>query len=63
MSQLMHHLIPLNGFLMAATTTGRFEQAWSYVMPAWGIAWASLLLYALSLYVRRPRPQTDKDMP
>ncbi len=32
--------------------------AWSYVWPAYGITWATLLLYGLSLWFRRAgRPQ------
>jgi hypothetical protein len=29
--------------------------AWSYVWPAYGLSWAAIGLYTLSLWVRRPR--------
>ncbi len=33
---------------------GRLQGGWEYVWAAYGIAWASLSLYALSLWLRRP---------
>lgn len=29
---------------------------WEYIWASWGIAWAGIALYALSLFVRRPKP-------
>jgi hypothetical protein len=34
---------------------GRIVGGWDFVGAAYGVAWAGLALYALSLWVRRPR--------
>ena len=34
---------------------GRIVGGWDFVYAAYGVAWAGLALYALSLWVRRPR--------
>jgi hypothetical protein len=34
---------------------GRIVGGWDSVGAAYGVAWAGLVLYALSLWVRRPR--------
>ena len=34
---------------------GRIVGGWDFVHAAYGVAWAGLALYALSLWVRRPR--------
>ena len=34
---------------------GRIVGGWDFVTAAYGVAWAGLALYALSLWVRRPR--------
>ena len=34
---------------------GRIVGGWDYVTAAYGVAWTGLVLYALSLWVRRPR--------
>ncbi|MBF5041085.1 hypothetical protein IR215_01665 [Simulacricoccus sp. 17bor-14] len=36
---------------------GRIVGGWDFVGRAYGVAWAGLALYALSLWVRRPRTQ------
>jgi len=33
---------------------GRIQGGWSFVWTAYGITWSALLLYALSLWARRP---------
>jgi hypothetical protein len=35
--------------------SGRVTGGWGYVWVSYGIAWGSFVLYALSLWVRRPR--------
>jgi hypothetical protein len=34
---------------------GRIVGGWDFVGAAYGVAWTALVLYALSLWVRRPR--------
>ena len=34
---------------------GYIVGGWEYVWAAWGIAWSGIVLYALSLFVRRPK--------
>jgi hypothetical protein len=34
---------------------GRIVGGWDFVYSSYGVAWAGLALYALSLWVRRPR--------
>lgn len=34
---------------------GRIVGGWDFVGAAYGVSWAGLVLYALSLWVRRPR--------
>jgi hypothetical protein len=34
---------------------GRIVGGWDFVHAAYGVAWTGLALYALSLWVRRPR--------
>ena len=34
---------------------GRIVGGWDFVGAAYGVAWTGLVLYALSLWVRRPR--------
>jgi hypothetical protein len=40
--------------LLAQVGLGRVQGGWEYVWAAYGIAWASLSLYSLSLWTRRP---------
>ncbi|WP_257457033.1 hypothetical protein [Archangium lipolyticum] len=40
--------------LLAQVGMGRIQGGWEYIWSAYGIAWASLSLYALSLWLRRP---------
>jgi hypothetical protein len=46
---------PLTYTLLAQVGSGRIQGGWEYIWSAYGIAWASLSLYALSLWVRRPK--------
>ncbi|RJS16346.1 hypothetical protein DRW03_30880 [Corallococcus sp. H22C18031201] len=42
--------------------TGRIQGGWGYVWASYGITWAALALYALSLWMRRPRtPSGSKE--
>ncbi|WP_224362235.1 hypothetical protein [Hyalangium versicolor] len=34
---------------------GRIQGGWGYVWTSYGITWAAFCLYALSLWVRRPK--------
>jgi hypothetical protein len=34
---------------------GYIVGGWEYVWASWGIAWLGMVLYAASLYVRRPK--------
>ncbi|MFY0522087.1 hypothetical protein ACN28I_02385 [Archangium gephyra] len=40
--------------LLAQVGSGRIQGGWEFVWAAYIIAWASLSLYALSLWLRRP---------
>jgi hypothetical protein len=40
--------------LLAQVGSGRIQGGWEYIWSAFFIAWASLSLYALSLWLRRP---------
>ncbi|MCY1079172.1 hypothetical protein [Archangium lansingense] len=45
--------------LLAQVGAGRIQGGWEYIWAAYGIAWASLSLYALSLWLRRPGQTTN----
>ena len=34
---------------------GRIVGGWEYVYAVWGLGWSGFALYALSLFVRRPK--------
>ncbi|HYO57877.1 hypothetical protein [Archangium sp.] len=40
--------------LLAQVGSGRIQGGWEYIWTAFLIAWASLSLYSLSLWLRRP---------
>ncbi|MGZ3458324.1 MAG: hypothetical protein ACXU86_07430 [Archangium sp.] len=40
--------------LLAQAGAGHIQGGWGYILTAYGIAWTSLSLYALSLWLRRP---------
>lgn len=44
--------------LLAQVGMGRIQGGWEYIWSAYGIAWVSLSLYALSLWMRRPGKAT-----
>ena len=35
--------------------SGRIQGGWGYVWTSYGIAWGSIALYSLSLWLRRPK--------
>ncbi|WP_224249155.1 hypothetical protein [Hyalangium gracile] len=35
--------------------SGRIQGGWSYVWVSYGITWGSFVVYALSLWLRRPK--------
>lgn len=39
--------------------SGQVTGGWSYIWLAYGVTWASIALYALSLWVRRPSRQQE----
>jgi hypothetical protein len=49
------HLSPL----LAQVGSGRIQGGWEYIWAAYLIAWASLSLYALSLWLRRHGQATN----
>ena len=42
------------GLVLADVGQGRIQGGWGYIWSSYGIAWGSLALYALSLWLRRP---------
>ncbi|HEX5753964.1 MAG TPA: hypothetical protein VFZ09_47710 [Archangium sp.] len=44
--------------LLAQVGSGRIQGGWEYIWAAYLIAWVSLSLYALSLWLRRPGQST-----
>jgi hypothetical protein len=44
----------MNTWTLLAAQTGRIQGGWEYVWTAYGVTWAALVLYALSLWLRRP---------
>ena len=38
----------------APRMSGFIVGGWEYVWASWGIAWSGIVLYALSLFTRRP---------
>ncbi len=40
--------------LLAQVGSGRVQGGWEYIWASYAIAWGSLALYALSLWLRRP---------
>lgn len=54
----LHSVLPTLLAQMGDTSrvgVGRIVGGWNYVAAAYGIAWGGLILYALSLWIRRPR--------
>jgi hypothetical protein len=43
--------------------SGRIQGGWEYVWASYGITWAVVALYALSLWARRPRGPEAKGKP
>ena len=40
---------------MSPVGSGRIQGGWEYVWGAYGVSWVALVLYAVSLWVRRPK--------
>lgn len=40
--------------LVLLAAAGRIEGGWGFVWTAYGLTWTALLLYGLSLWLRRP---------
>jgi hypothetical protein len=47
----------MSAFVLLAAETGRIQGGWSYVWTAYGLTWAALTLYAVSLWLRRPKKE------
>jgi hypothetical protein len=45
---------PHMSMLLAQVGAGRIQGGWEYIWAAYAIAWASISLYAVSLWLRRP---------
>ncbi|XXF80879.1 hypothetical protein P2318_14290 [Myxococcaceae bacterium GXIMD 01537] len=48
----------LTSLMLLAQTrvgVGRIQGGWEYVWTSYGLTWAALALYALSLWLRRPK--------
>lgn len=43
---------------LLAAETGRIQGGWGFVWTAYGLTWTGLALYALSLWVRRPKKES-----
>jgi hypothetical protein len=43
--------------------SGRIQGGWEFIWAAYGITWAALSLYALSLWLRRPKGDISKEQP
>jgi heme exporter protein D len=45
----------MNAPLLLAAEMGRIQGGWGFVWTAYGLTWASVVAYALSLWLRHPR--------
>ena len=45
---------PDMSLLLAQVGAGRIQGGWEYIWAAYAIAWTSISLYAVSLWLRRP---------
>jgi hypothetical protein len=48
----------MNAWIFLAAPMGRIQGGWDYVWTAYGIVWTALVLYSLSLWLRRPRKES-----
>ncbi len=46
-------------WLLAQVGAGRIQGGWEYIWTSYGLAYGSLALYGLSLWLRRPRASQD----
>lgn len=49
-----------NLLLLAQAGQGTIAGGWEYIWAAYGITWAALALYALSLWLRQAHEQTSQ---
>ncbi|HMK74228.1 MAG TPA: hypothetical protein VK454_12865 [Myxococcaceae bacterium] len=47
----------MSPLLLLAAEAGRIQGGWEFVWAAYGLTWAALVLYAASLWARRPRKE------
>ena len=50
----MSHALDTTQVLLAQVGAGRIQGGWGYIWSSYAIAWGSLALYGLSLWLRRP---------
>ncbi len=55
-------LIPLLWAAELKPGEGLIVGGWEFVWAAWGVTWAALALYALSLWLRRETSETPKEL-
>lgn len=48
--------------VLQSVGSGRIVGGWGYVWASYGIAWGGIALYALSLWLRRPRSPRNEEM-
>lgn len=48
----------MSASVFLAAEVGRIQGGWSFVWTAYGVTWAALTLYALSLWFRRPKKES-----
>jgi hypothetical protein len=48
----------MSALVYLAAQTGRIQGGWNYVWTAYGLTWAAVALYTLSLWLRRPRKES-----
>jgi len=44
----------MSALMLLAAQAGRIQGGWEFVWAAYGLTWVSLVLYAASLWARRP---------
>jgi hypothetical protein len=59
----MSALYEVSTAVLAQVGEGRIRGGWGYIWSSYGIAWGSLALYGLSLWLRRPTPPSPSPSP
>lgn len=61
MSEMVSTLLLLASQPAAGVGAGRIQGGWEFVWTAYGITWAGLCLYVLSLWLRRRSAESRRD--